>query len=246
MDETEEAQNLLENTIHATADNPAFLPEWASANANLADIAFETEQLDKAAQLLKKARRGFKVVGDHGGLARVCGTLGKIWYARGKHEDAVIALQMALWHARVSWDVTGEARLLNNLGTMQRALSLPDAAEASYRRASELGRRVGDPEPEVVAAMGMVAVDLVRGQLRKAGRRARSCLKAAERLGLNRLAMQTRGNLALALIASGEYRKALRMLRVIAPFFEAHGPSEQAAFTLRNIGVCLGALGRTD
>lgn len=238
------ACNLLQSLIDGLAGKRLFRLEWARASANMADMLFEQNQLDKATRFLKAARNGFKEAGDHAGLATVLGIFGKILFARGEHRDALVILQMALWHASVASDAASKARLLNNQGTIQRSLGLIDEAEDSFALAAETGQRLGDPEPVAVASMGMVTVDLARGDINRAAARARRCLLEAEQLGLDGLAAQTRGNLALAILGSGRYQAALPLFEQVLPLFEAKGPPEQAAFTLQNIGECLVGLGQ--
>jgi len=128
----------------------------------------------------------------------------------------------------------------------QNLAGMLDAATASFAKARKIGEELGDPEPVAVSEMGALTVDLAAGRLPSAIRRAKACLPTAHRLGLHHLALQTRGNLALALMDSGQHAKALSQLRSILPFLSANGPAYQAAFTERNIGECLAALGKPD
>ncbi|MDF1593016.1 MAG: tetratricopeptide repeat protein [Desulfobacterales bacterium] len=218
--------------------------ERARAQVNLADMLFEQEQFDKAIRLVKAARIGFKKAGDYGGMATVFGVLGKILFARQEVKNAMEVLSIALWHARVAWNRSDEARILNNIGTMQRVAGMFDAASASFAQARLIGEAIADPEPVIVSEMGALTVDLAAGRLNSAIRRAKACLSPAESIGLHYLAMQTRGNLSLALMDSGYHAKAVHHLEKIYPFLVKHGPRYQAAFTQRNIGECLASMGQ--
>jgi len=243
---TNEAEANLRGLIRGLKGEPELQLERARAQANLADMLFEQEEFDGALRFTKAARLGFKKAGDHGGMATAFGVFGKILFARQDVKNAISVLSIALWHARVAWNRSDEARLLNNIGTMQRVAGMLDAATASFAKARKIGEELGDPEPVAVSEMGALTVDLAAGRLPSAIRRAKACLPTAHRLGLHHLALQTRGNLALALMDSGQHAKALSQLRSILPFLSANGPAYQAAFTERNIGECLAALGKPD
>lgn len=245
LGKTNEAEVYLHNLIRSLKKEPELQIERARAQVNLADMLFEQEKFDNALRLAKAARLGFKKAGDHSGMAMVLGVFGKILFARQEVKDAVGVLSIALWHARVAWNQSDEARLLNNIGTMQRVAGMLDAATASFAKARQIGEEIGDPEPVVVSEMGSLTVDLGAGRLKSAIRRAKACLTQAESLGLHHLALQTRGNLALALMDSDQHAKALPHLERIYPFLAEHGPRYQAAFTQRNIGECLVAMGQS-
>ena len=241
---TIEAEVNLCNLIRSLKTEPQLQLERARAQVNLADMLFERGQYNSALELAKSARLGFKKTGNHAGMATVFGVFGKILFAKNEVEDALNILAIALWHARVAWSKSDEARLLNNIGIMQRVAGLLDKAIASFTEARKIGEKIGDHEPVVVSEMGLLTVDLAAGRLKSAIRRAKGCLTQAEALGLQHLASQTRGNLALALMDSGKYSKALPYLREIYPAFIEQGPAHQAAFTLRNIGECLAEIGK--
>lgn len=245
LGKTNESETLLQNLIRSLKTEPEFQLERAKAQINLADMLFEQERLDKSLRMAKAARLGFKKAGDHGGMATVFGVFGKIMFARQDVKNAIDILSIALWHARVVWNRTDEARLLNNIGTMQRVAGMLDNAIESFSKARQIGKEIGDPEPVIVSEMGALTVDLATGRLKSAIRRAEACLPQAKSLGLNYLALQTRGNLALALMDSNQHEQALPHLEEILPFLNKHGPRFQAAFTLRNIAECLLAMGKT-
>jgi len=241
---TNKAEAHLRMLIRSLKTVPELQLERARALVNLADMLFEQELFDKALRLVKAARIGFKKAGDHGGMATVFGVFGKILFARQEVKNAIDVLSIALWHARVSWNRSDEARLLNNIGTMQRVAGMLDAASESFSKARKIGEIIGDPEPVVVSEMGALTVDLAAGRLKSAIRRAKACLNQAESIGFHYLALQTRGNLALALMDSGQHAKAVHHLERIYPFLVKHGPRYQAAFTQRNIGECLVSMGQ--
>ncbi len=245
LGKTSEAEMSLRVLIRSLKAEPQLQLERARAQVNLADMLFEQEQFDSALKLAKSARLDFKKAGDYGGMATAFGVFGKILFARNEVKNAIDVLSIALWYARVAWSRSDETRLLNNIGTMQRVAGMLDAATASFAEARKIGEEIGDPEPVVVSEMGTLTVDLAAGRLKSAIRRAKACLTQAESLGLQHLGSQTRGNLALALMDSGEHAKALPHLQKIYSLFAEHGPQHQAAFTLRNIGECLAAIGQS-
>ncbi len=245
LGKTNEAEANLRTLVRSLKAEPVLQLERARAQVNLADMLFAQEQYDVALRLAKAARLGFKKAGDHGGMATVFGVLGKILFAKQEVKNAIGVLSIALWHARVAWNRSDEARLLNNIGTMQRVAGMHDAATASFAKARQIGEEIGDPEPVVVSEMGGLTVDLAAGRLKSAIRRAKACLTQADSLGLHYLALQTRGNLALAMMDSDQHAEALSHLQKIYPLLAEHGPPHQAAFTQRNIGECLAAMGQS-
>ncbi len=238
------AEKALRSILKAFQGQSELKLEWARAASNLADILFEQGELDEAQRLLKRIRMVYKAVGDQSGMATVFGIYGKILFARDDPANALGVLQIALWHARVAGDKTTEARLINHVGTIQRVLCMLDKATESFKNSRKLGIEISDPEPVLVSQMGMVTVDLSRGNLDRATWRAKRCLKKAEMLGLRNLSAQTRGNLALALLNAGHPSEALSHFKRILPIFEEIGPSDFKASTLQNIGECLFELGR--
>jgi len=244
LGKTNESEANLRALIRSLKTEPELQIERARAQVNLADLLFEQERLDEALRLAKVARLGFKKAGDYGGMATAFGVLGKILFAKRDVKNAIDVLKIALWHARVTWNRSDEARVLNNMGTMQRVAGMLDDATQSFVKARQIGEEIGDPEPVVVSEMGALTVDLATGDLKSAIHRAKECLAQADSLGLQRLAVQTRGNLALALMDSGRYAKALPLFQEIYPLLASQGPLYQAAFTQRNIGECLAAMGQ--
>jgi len=244
LGESEKAEASLRAMIRELGRSTDYDQELARARANLADVLFENERHAEIRGLLKKARVGFKRVGDHNGMAMVFGVYGKSLFARGELADAISLLEMALMHYRIAWDRTGEARILNNLGTMLRVAGRLDAAVESFDKACGLAKALADPEPGVVSEMGLVTVDIAAGRLDTAVARAKACLPIAKKLGLFRLALQTTGNLAIALMQSGQTKEALPLFEDILPSLATAGPANQLALTLRNIGACHAASGQ--
>lgn len=245
LGKTTDAEMTFRILIKSYREEPKLQLEWARAQVNLADMLFEQEQLDSALKLAKSARLGFKKAGDYGGVAMAFGVFGKILFARNDVKNAIDVLSIALWHTRVACCRSDEVRLLNNIGTMQRVAGMLDAATESYAKAREIGEEIDDPESVVVSEMGNLTVYLAAGRLKPAIRKAKVCLSQARALGLHQLESQTRGNLALALMDSGEHAKALPHFKKILPILTEHGPPYQVAFTLKNIGECLVALGKS-
>jgi tetratricopeptide (TPR) repeat protein len=231
-------EESLRNLMNLLKSASEFRFEYARCLVNLADFMFERENFNEATRLLKRSRIEYKKVGDHCGMGMVFGVYGKIFFAQNKIEEAMNQLQMALWHYEVGWDDAGKAKILNNLGTMQRCAGLIEEAILSFEKSKHIGIRINDPEIGVVSEMGMTIVDLALGKLSSAMQRAQKCLPKATKLGLIDMVLQTRGNLGLALMNSNRIDEALRIFNDILPQLKTNGPEIHVPFTLRNIGEC--------
>ena len=240
------AEKMLRSHLYALHGNRRHMREWARAAIDLADLLLEQARVEEAEDLMKTARTAYRDAGDQSGLANVYSVGGKILFSQGQKQEALTAMSMALWHARIAWDKICEATILCHMGTIQRSIGMLDAASDSFSRALTIAISQRDSESISIAQLGLVAVALMEGRLDEAVRISSESLPEAERLGLERLATQTRGNLGLALSESKRCREALEQFEPVISVLVRTGPRDLVAFTHQNIAECLAGLGRLE
>lgn len=99
----------------------------------------------------------------------------------GDQEGARERARAALDLARTHGDRVTEAFALTHLGHAYLALARPGPAESAYRAAHEIRVTLGEPHLATEALAGLLRVDLARGQIGEAARRAAQILDALDR-----------------------------------------------------------------
>lgn len=79
--ESAQGEAILRTLTKQLKSVSEFRLEYGRCLVNLADFLFEREQFDQVLKLLKRARREFKKVGEHSGMAMVFGVYGKLLFA---------------------------------------------------------------------------------------------------------------------------------------------------------------------
>lgn len=142
----------------------------------------ERGDIEGAEALFHDALREGELVDDLQAQAEAWNNLGSLAMAQGNTEAAIAAhsLSLRLHAAKKSRDA-GEIRARSNLGSALLLARRPDEARAQFQAAIELATQLGEPQPALMARVGLAAVAVQRDTPQEAARLASEATGAARK-----------------------------------------------------------------
>ena len=221
-----EAEQMLFKSF-TIADRHGEIAIASVAVGNLALLYRETQDLDRAEEMVRQALQLEGRMKHKDGMARANLNLGTILFEKGRFGDAAAHFKESL-SLYQELDLPEHAsNAVYNLGNAHRALKQAGEAEACYRRAIDLFMSANDAAGVAKAAGNLGAVFLDGGRLDDAEAEFNVALDAAREAGEGRgIAMQMR-NLAVLAHMRGQTEEACTRLRKsLALCVEIDAPTE--------------------
>ncbi len=128
-----------------------------------AELAAQQEKPSQALELLERARAAFAEISDPAGQANALEKRANFLESTGDLAGAARALEEALELALGAKDELSQLLLNQYLAPLYRRLDRADAALEAYRRLGYLSQRLGEPQREALALMGVGTLLLQAG-----------------------------------------------------------------------------------
>jgi len=234
---------------HLSPDDPR-IPK---AQADLAELLFESGEHDRAAELFEAAVADTEALlgADHPALARTLGHQGQLLQAMGRYDDAMRVLERSLEIREAAFgpDHPDVAISLNDLGLLHQELGNFPRAQEQFERALGIRERATPPDPRLLAnSLSNLAYLLDdRGDFE----RARTLFDRSLSLKRDFLPADhpslavTLNNQGMLLRDLGDYRAARPLLEEAVSIFEGKlGPDHaDTATVINNVGLLLVDMG---
>ena len=235
-----EAEQMLLKSF-TIADRHGEIAIASVAAGNLALLYRETQDLDRAEEMVRQALQLEGALKHKDGVARANLNLGTILFEKARFDEAVTHFKESL-RLYQELDLPEHAsNAVFNLGNAHRALKQAGEAEACYRRAIDLFMSANDATGVAKAAGNLGAVFLDGGRLDDAEAEFNVALDAAQEAGEGRgIAMQMR-NLAVLAHMRGQTEEACARLRkslALCVEIDAHTEALELRVLMGQIG-CL-------
>jgi CHAT domain-containing protein/Flp pilus assembly protein TadD len=171
------AQQAYEQAL-AIAERLGNLALTAAIYQNLAQVAMESGQIDKAFRLTLRANGQWDTLlqqwGDRASLeikrgkAASLNNLAFLYVQQNQLPLAQRTYQQALQHWQTMGDRPGEASTLNNLGYTYFRQNRLDSAQDYYQQALALRQRIGDRPKEAISRYSLAVLEQKKGNLKLA------------------------------------------------------------------------------
>jgi tetratricopeptide (TPR) repeat protein len=208
---TEAEQMLLKS--FTIADKHEEIAIASVAAGNLALLYRETEDLDRAEEMVRQALQLEGRLKQKDGIARANLNLGTILFEKARFDEAAAHFKESLLLYEELGLAEHASNAVYNLGNAQRARKQSGEAEACYRRAVDLFMSANNAAGVAKAAGNLGAVYLDSGRFDEAEEEFNVALDAAREAGEGRaIAMQMR-NLAVLSHMRGKPEEACKRLR---------------------------------
>jgi tetratricopeptide (TPR) repeat protein len=234
---TEAEQMLLKG--FAVADKHGELTIASVVAGNLALLYRETQDLDRAEEMVRQALQLERRLEHKDGVARANLNLGTVLFEKTRFDEAASRFEESLRPYQELDLPELAAQAMFNLANVHRALKRVEQAEASYRKAIELFMGVNDAAGVARAAGNLGALYLDNGRLADAEEEFNVALDAARDAADKRsIAMQMR-NLAVLAHARGETGAACEGLRkslALCVEIDAHTEAVELKVLMGQIG----------
>lgn len=190
---------------------------------------------DDAVAINEHALRAARLVGDRAGESAALHNLGRLEWLRGRSEEALGKLQLALAIRRETGDRAGEGRTLGSIGSVYWRWGDQDRALEHYRRALAIRREIGDRAGEAITLGNIGVVHEARGDYDKAIHRYEQALTIYRELGEEHGAGRTLGNLGVVYQARGDLDKAIDQYVEALAIARTYGDRLGEGTTLSNL-----------
>ena len=208
---TEAEQMLLK--AFAVADKHEELTIASVVAGNLALLYRETQDLDRAEEMVRQSLQLEERLKHRDGIARGNLNLGTILFEKARFEEAAACFKESLRLYEALGLPEHASNAVYNLGNAHRARKQSEHAESCYRRAIDLFMSANDASGVAKSAGNLGAVYLDSGRFDEAEEEFRVALDAARDAGEGRsIAMQMR-NLAVLAHMRGKPEEACKRLR---------------------------------
>lgn len=208
---TEAEQMLLKG--FAVADKHEELTIASVVAGNLALLYRETQDLDRAEEMVRQSLQLEERLNHKDGVARANLNLGTILFEKARFQEAAACFKISLRLYEALGLPEHASNAVYNLGNAHRALKQSPEAETYYRRAIDLFMTANDASGVAKSAGNLGAVYLDSGRFDEAEEEFRVALDAAREAGEGRaIAMQMR-NLAVLSHMRGKPEEACKRLR---------------------------------
>ncbi|BFM38659.1 CHAT domain-containing tetratricopeptide repeat protein [Synechocystis sp. LKSZ1] len=171
------AQQAYEQAL-AIAEKLGNLALTATIDQNLAQVALESGQIDRAFRLTLRANGQWDALlqqwGDRASLeikrgkAASLNNLAFLYVQQNQLPLAQRSYQQALQHWQAMGDRPGEASTLNNLGYTYFRQNRLDSAQDYYQQALALRQRIGDRPKEAISRYSLAVLEQKKGNLKLA------------------------------------------------------------------------------
>ncbi|MEU4693713.1 BTAD domain-containing putative transcriptional regulator [Actinoplanes sp. NPDC023714] len=222
-------------------------PDGESAAAgNLGSVYWETGQLERSADVLRRALVIDRRLGRRDLEAMKLGSLGLVSFEMGRLAEAADHQAAAAAIDRELDAVANEATDLLNLGEARHALGRFADAERDLERALLLCRETGNRGSETETLRVLAELHADRGDLGRAAELARSAVALARDTDNVRFVVHAVNTLAGVLARAGEHLDAAVHHRGALHLARRHGVGTAEANALIGLGSAAGRLGRPD
>jgi tetratricopeptide (TPR) repeat protein len=207
-----EAEQMLLKGF-AVADKHDELTIASVVAGNLALLYRETQDLDRAEEMVRQSLQLEERLKHKDGVARANLNLGTILFEKARFDEAAACFKESLRLYELLGVPEHASNAVYNLGNAHRALKQSGQAETCYRRAIDLFMNANDASGVAKSAGNLGAVYLDAGRFDEAEEEFRVALDAARDAGEGRaIAMQMR-NLAVLAHMRGKPEEACKRLR---------------------------------
>lgn len=215
----------------------------ADALAAAGDSLRGERDFEAARQRYRQARAAYRAAGVPKKVAGVTGEIGLVYYLDERLKQARKALLRAADEAAVAGEQELRAKILNNVGIVERRLGRYDAALEHIRAAVRMHEELGNRKQVASGRNNLANIQEERGEFRKALSNLRAALEVNQALGDSGDVAMNLNNMGLALRSQGRYdeaqdaqRRALRLHRQVSDRGSVADAHNNLGTTLKSMG----------
>ncbi|MDQ3283412.1 MAG: tetratricopeptide repeat protein [Acidobacteriota bacterium] len=230
-----EATDAADIAARAFERSPVAVYSLALVDYLRAVIAIETERVDEALRLVRKAARVFRQFGEDERYVHAKIVEASVLFDQNRYRDARDLFLSLVTVARGLGDAATLARLYGNVANCQLRLHELESADTYFARALSLYEALGMETERVRARWNIGCLRLATGDLTDGLARLRQARREFEELGLRSDAALVTLDVAEALLATGEAaaaREAAELCGSIIESFTAVGMTGHALTAL--------------
>jgi CHAT domain-containing protein/Tfp pilus assembly protein PilF len=194
------------------------------------------ETLQQSVAKYQEALSLYRAAIDRGGEAETLSSLGSVFYALGKAQDALDCFTQALLLYRAARDGNDEAATLRNIGQIYHDLGKRQKALDQYAQARPIYHAAGNVADEAATLNEMAVIYEELGEKQKALEKYTAALPLYHAAGNQKAEAVMLNNIAIVLAETGEEQKALDHLARLLPLRRSLGDSKGEAQTLNDMG----------
>ena len=209
----------------------------AACQTALAEVARKQGRYDDAFERLERAARGFRALGDEGGVGRVLHLIGTVAAQRGDYAKAVENYEASLAIRERTGDKASMGSLLSNLGIVAEYRGDYACSRDFHERALALRTEIGDRRGIGNSAnnLGMIAV--LQRQYAEARDRFLQSMRLNREVGDAWMVALCHHNLGNATRGLGDYEAARRHYADSLRAFRDYDDRWALAFLLEDVGI---------
>ncbi len=208
-------------------------------------IFFETERLDEATRLARRAARVFRQFGEHERYLHAKIVEGGVLFHRNRFAEAVALFTSLVGPAKELGDVPTIARLYGNIANCLLGLQRHSDACGYFAQALSLYEALGLETEKIRTRWSLGRLNVSAGKVADGIDRLREAKRELEALGLTNEAAQVTLDIVEALLANGDSSEVARLCAGLAKSFVAAGMTGNALTALAYLRQAI-ASGRAD
>jgi len=201
-------RNALEGSIAARDPNGE-----AMMRTDLAILFYLRGDLTQSAEMLEKAAKKFRQVGNRDGVATSLSNLADARLSQGELMEAKRLLEECILEYQAVDDKEGVVLNLDSLGDIWKQTGDLEKADRAYQQAEVIARKIEDKDATAYVLNGMGDVALDRGDLVLARKRYEEALTLRTQAGEKQTAAESRVSLAKLAIEEGHASEAEASVR---------------------------------
>jgi tetratricopeptide (TPR) repeat protein len=207
-----------------------------AAHGRIGRLLRDTGRLTEAEVHLKAALELFEEATDERGIASTIDDLGKLYWLRGDHQEALAATQRALVLRRKLGDRRSIALSLNNLGLVHQDAGQFKAALDAFEQALRIRREIGDLVGVAISLNNLGSVAQDQRDDRRALQLFLEAYEVAKETGDRHRISLVLTNLGATYTRLGDAKKALHYLQQAKTIAEELGDQFGLAEAARGLG----------
>jgi tetratricopeptide (TPR) repeat protein len=240
-----EALDALDIAENAYARTPVSTFSLALVQYLRGVIFFETERLDEATRLARRAARIFRQFGEHERYLHAKIVEGGVLFHRNRFAEALALFTSLVGPAKELGDVPTIARLYGNIANCLLGLQRRSDACGYFAQALSLYEALGLETEKIRTRWSLGRLNVSAGKVADGIDRLREAKREFEALGLTNEAAQATLDIVEALLAGGDSSEAARLCAGLAESFVAAGMTGNSLTALGYLREAV-ALGRAD
>ncbi|HEV2719986.1 MAG TPA: zf-HC2 domain-containing protein, partial [Thermoanaerobaculia bacterium] len=240
-----EALDALDIAERAYAHTPVATFSLALVQYLRAVIFFESERLDEATQLARRAARVFRQFGEDERFLHAKIVEGGVLFHRNRFAEALELFMSLVGPAKSLGDAATIARLYGNIANCYLGLQRRSDACGYFAQALSLYEALGFETEKIRTRWSLGRLAIAAGKAAEGVNRLREAQREFEAIGLTNEAAQVTLDVVEALLATGETAEVARLCAGLVESFTAAGMTGNSLTALAYLREAV-ASGRAD